>query len=383
MSQKFSLYNDLTVGQNIRFFWRYLWFKHEKDQRKNPGDPYGARSAICGQKTSGGLAFRMETTPGFCSVYGPHDVLDYAKDNSSSTQLIYHLQSSGHFTLNTVLSSEKEMEKGFKEGTTKLVVVIPEDFDSDLYNGQDITIQLITDGSDPNNANTLLQYATTMLNDFRQEQLQKESSPFQIQVESRMLYNPQLASAYTFIPGTIALILLIVCAMLTSLTIAREKELGTMEILLVSPLPPLLIILGKVTPYAVLAFLDAVLILLLGYFVFKVPVLGSVVLLLFCCLPYVLVGLSLGTLISTRSTSQQQAMMSSLMGLMMPSLILSGFLFPLSSMPRILQFIGQLIPTTYFIEILKGIMLRGVGLQFIYIEVLVLLGMVMILLAFT
>ena len=222
-----------------------------------------------------------------------------------------------------------------------------------------------------------------MLNDFQREQLQKESSPFQIQVESRMLYNPQLASAYTFIPGTIALILLIVCAMLTSLTIAREKELGTMEILLVSPLPPLLIILGKVTPYAVLAFLDAVLILLLGYFVFKVPVLGSVLLLLFCCLLYVLVGLSLGTLISTRSTSQQQAMMSSLMGLMMPSLILSGFLFPLSSMPKILQFIGQIIPATYFIEILKGIMLRGVGLQFIYLEVLVLLGMVMVLLAFT
>lgn len=310
------------------------------------------------------------------------DVLDYAKDNSS-TQLIHHLQSSGHFTLNTVLSSEKEMEKGFKEGTTKLVVVIPEDFDSDLYNRQDITLQLITDGSDPNNANTLLQYATTMLNDFRQEQLKTEGSPFQIKVESRMLYNPQLLSAYTFIPGTIALILLIVCAMLTSLTIAREKELGTMEILLVSPLPPLLIILGKVTPYAVLAFLDAVLILLLGYFVFKVPVLGSVLLLLFCCLLYVLVGLSLGTLISTRSTSQQQAMMSSLMGLMMPSLILSGFLFPLSSMPKILQFIGQIIPATYFIEILKGIMLRGVGLQFIYVEVLVLLGMVMVLLAFT
>ena len=310
------------------------------------------------------------------------DVLDYAQDKSS-TRLIHHLQSSGHFTLNTVLSSEQEMEKGFKEGTTKLVVVIPEDFDSDLYNGQDITIQLITDGSDPNNANTLLQYATSMLNDFQREQLQKESSPFQIQVESRMLYNPQLLSAYTFIPGTIALILLIVCAMLTSLTIAREKELGTMEILLVSPLPPLLIILGKVTPYAVLAFLDAVLILLLGYFVFKVPVLGSVLLLLFCCLLYVLVGLSLGTLISTRSTSQQQAMMSSLMGLMMPSLILSGFLFPLSSMPRILQFIGQIIPATYFIEILKGIMLRGVGLQFIYLEVLVLLGMVMVLLAFT
>ncbi len=310
------------------------------------------------------------------------DVLDQARDDTSQ-QLIAHLQSSGHFELNRLLTSEDEMESGFKEGSTKLVVVIPENFGANLYSGQPVDIQFVADGSDPNNANTLVQYATTMLNEFQKDQSASTENPFQIQVENRMLYNPQLDSAYTFVPGTIALILLIVCAMLTSLTIAREKELGTMEILLVSPLPPLLIILGKVAPYALLAFLDAILILVLGNFVFKVPVLGSVTLLLFCCLLYVVVGLSLGTLISTRSSSQQQAMMASLMGLMMPSLILSGFIFPLSSMPGVLELIGQIIPATYFIEILKGVMLRGVGLRFVYHEILILLIMVLVLLLLT
>lgn len=309
-------------------------------------------------------------------------VLDHARDETSK-QLIAHLQSSGHFKLNSVLLSESEMENGFREGSTKLVVVIPEDFGRNFYNGPSVDIQFIADGSDPNNANTLVQYATTMVNDFQRERLASKENPFQIQVETRMLYNPQLDSAYTFVPGTIALILLIVCAMLTSLTIAREKELGTMEILLVSPLPPLLIILGKVAPYALLAFIDAILIVVLGNFVFQVPVLGSVGLLLFCCLLYVIVGLSLGTLISTRSSSQQQAMMASLMGLMMPSLILSGFIFPLSSMPKVLEVIGHVIPATYFIEILKGIMLRGVGLPFVFHEILVLLFMVVVLLVFT
>jgi ABC-2 type transport system permease protein len=196
-----------------------------------------------------------------------------------------------------------------------------------------------------------------------------------------MIYNPQLISAYNFVPGTIALILLIICAMLTSLTISKEKELGTMEILLVSPLPPLLIILGKVTPYALLSFINAVMVLLIGYFVFNVPIVGSIGLLLLMCFLYVVTALSLGTLISTVSATQQSAMMKSLMGLMLPSMILSGFIFPLASMPLILQYIGKIVPATYFIEILKGIMLRGTGLNLILFEVGVLVLMTIVLLA--
>ncbi len=310
------------------------------------------------------------------------DILDYAKDDASA-QLIQHLQSSGHFTVNRLLTSEKEMDAGFKEGASKLVVVIPNNFAAKLYAKSAMTIQLITDGSDPNNANTLVQYATSMVNTFQNNELQQTENPFTIKVENRMLYNPQLVSAYNFIPGTIALILLIISAMLTSLTIAREKEMGTMEILLVSPLPPILIILGKVTPYALLSFIDAVLVLILGYFVFEVPIAGSLILLLFSCLLYVITALALGTLISTTSKTQQDAMMRSLMGLMMPSLILSGFIFPLSSMPKILQVLGQIIPATYFIEILKGVMLRGVGLRFVIFEIGILTLTTMVLLFFT
>ncbi len=310
------------------------------------------------------------------------DILDLSRD-ATSQQLISHMTSSGHFEINEMLLSENDMEAGLKAGSTKLVVVIPQDFSSDFYGASNVTIQLIADGSDPNNANTLMQYATTMINDFRKERLNQAANPYMVQVEMRMLYNPQLASAYNFIPGTIALILLIISAMMTSLTIAKEKETGTMEILLVSPLPPLLIILGKVAPYAVLSFLDAVLVLILGYFVFDVPIAGSLALLLIMCLLYVVTALSLGTLISTVSKTQQDAMMRSLIGLMMPSMMLSGFVFPMTSMPIILQYIGHIIPATHFIEILKGVMLRGVGLDAVLLEVLVLFGMTLVLLALT
>jgi len=301
-------------------------------------------------------------------------VLDHAKDETS-LQLINYIQSSGNFRVEEILLSESQMEKGFRDGSTKLVLVIPSGFTIQFYTENITSIQLITDGSDPNNANTLVQYIAAMVSEFQPEKVAQISNPYQIKVEARMFYNSQLESAYNFIPGTIALILLIISAMMTSLTIAKEKETGTMEVLLVSPLSPILIILGKVTPYAALSFLDAVLILLLGFFVFKVPILGSVPLLLTLCLLYVVTALSLGTLISTVSATQQDAMLRSLMGLMMPSMILTGFIFPIASMPIILQYINKIIPATYFIEILKGIMLRGVSFPFVATQVGVLMLM--------
>jgi ABC-2 type transport system permease protein len=310
------------------------------------------------------------------------DVLDHASD-ATSLQLIQHLQSSGHFRLNKELTSEEGMDAGFREGSSKLVLVIPEDFSKTLYEGKKTTLQLIADASDPNNANTLVQYATTMIRDFQREKLRLPPDPGEIKVRTRMLYNPQLEGAYNYVPGTIAIILLIVSAMMTSLTIAREKEMGTMEILLVSPLPPLMIILGKVAPYALLSFLDALLVLIIGYFVFEVPVMGNLLLLLSVCLLYVITALTLGTLISAVSKTQQDAMMRSLLGLMMPSMILSGFIFPLASMPTVLGWLGHIVPATYFIEILKSIMLRGAGPGAIITEILVLFFMTGLLLFLT
>lgn len=310
------------------------------------------------------------------------DVLDHAQDETSA-QLIQHLQSSGHFAINSYINSTEPLETGFKSGNAKLVLVIPHDFSINLFSSKQADLQLIADASDPNNANTLLQYAQVMVASFQRQQLNQHPNPYQINIETRMMYNPQLASAHSFVPGTIALILLIISAMLTSLTIAREKELGTMEILLVSPLPPLLIIVGKVLPYAVLSFIDALLVLLIGYFVFEVPIRGSLVLLLLSCMLYVITALSLGTLISTASKTQQDAMMRSLMGLMMPSMILSGFIFPLASMPDVLRYMGHVIPATYFIQILQGIMLRGVGIEFIAWQLAILVGMTLLFLGLT
>jgi ABC-2 type transport system permease protein len=175
-----------------------------------------------------------------------------------------------------------------------------------------------------------------------------------------------------------ALILMLISAMMTSLTIAREKELGTMELLLVSPLHPLQIVVGKVIPYVLLAFIDGILILLLGVFVFGVPIQGNLLLLLATSILYVLAALSLGVLISARADTQQTALMVSLMGLMLPTVLLSDFIFPLASMPVPLQVVGNVIPARWFISILRDVMLKGSGWHFIWQETAILGGMTLV-----
>jgi ABC-2 type transport system permease protein len=172
-----------------------------------------------------------------------------------------------------------------------------------------------------------------------------------------------------------ALILILISALMTSISITREKEMGTMETLLVSPLRPYHIIIGKVTPYVLLSFISAIMILLMGYFVFKVPVNGSLLLLLLLCIVYVSLSLSLGIFISTLADSQQTAMFLSMIILMLPTIILSGFIFPVENMPQILQYLSAIMPARWFIESLKHVMIKGTGVFFIWKEILILLGM--------
>jgi ABC-2 type transport system permease protein len=190
-----------------------------------------------------------------------------------------------------------------------------------------------------------------------------------------MNYNPELKSVFMFVPGVMTIILMLVSAMMTSISITREKELGTMEILLVSPLKPFQVIVGKVIPYIFLSVINAIVIILLSIFIFKMPVQGSLFLLGAESILFIVNALSLGILISTISKTQQTAMMVSLMGLMLPVILLSGFIFPISSMPLPLQVISNIIPAKWFIIILKGIMLKGVGLAYLWKETLVLLAM--------
>ena len=298
-----------------------------------------------------------------------------------SYQLIEHLTASGHLKLVTSINTTAELEQAFQSNEVKMGIVIPAGFEDDFFRQRTANVQLIADATEPNYATTLTSYAQQMIAIFQQNQNGTNGAPpYQVSTETRMFYNPQLEGAYNFVPGTVALILMLICAMMTSLTIAKEKETGTMDLLLVSPLPPIIIILGKVTPYAVLSFIDALIILYLGYFLFDVPVRGSLVLLLALVLLYLLVALALGVLISTKAPTQQTAMMTSMFALLMPTMLLSGFLFPIASMPSLLQYISKIIPAKYFIQIEQAIMLKAAGWDAVAFPTLILFIMLIVLL---
>ena len=307
-------------------------------------------------------------------------VFDQSKD-ASSVGLTNKLTSSGYFRLDRNLSSTEELEPAFRSGKIKLAVIFPPDFAQKLQTG-DGQLQIIGDASDPNTATTLIDYANAIILDYRQQLLAGQSGDAPvIRIETRMRYNPEQKAVFNFVPGVMTLILMLVSAMMTSITIAREKELGTMEVLLVSPLKPIQIILGKTAPYLVLTMINAALVVVLGLTVFGMPLRGSILLLTFECVLYMFVALSLGIFISTRSANQQQAMFMSALGLMMPTMLLSGFIFPRESMPQILQAIGTAIPATWFNTIVKGIMIKGVGLDVLWKESLIMVGMALFFLA--
>jgi len=307
-------------------------------------------------------------------------VMDQSKDDLSQA-LVEHLTSSGHFQLVTLPENEIFLEDAFKAGEVKLGIIIPPEFERKFYREKQASIQLIADATEPNYAATLTNYASQMIRSFQQERGGPGPAiPYQLDIEMRMHYNPGLVGAYTFIPGVVALILMLICAMMTSLTIAKEKETGTMDLLLVSPLPPLLIILGKVTPYVILSFINALVVFAMGYYIFEVPIRGSLPLLLGLTTLYLIVALALGVLISTKSSTQQIAMMTSLFTLLMPTMLLSGFIFPIASMPTFLQYVSKIIPAKYFIMIENAIMLRGASWEAITFPSIILLVMMTVLL---
>lgn len=307
-------------------------------------------------------------------------ILDHAKDNVSR-EITRKLLSSGYFVLEQQLSSEADIGACFRAGKVKEVVIFEENFARNLETEKKANIQLLADASDPNTANLLVNYTTSIINDYQRTLLKDKALPLQIEPEVKLLYNPGLKSVFMFVPGIITVLLMLISAMMTSISIAREKELGTMEILLVSPLRPFQIVVGKVVPYVILSFVNAITILLLGYFVFGMPVQGSLPLLLAESLLFILMALSLGILISTVSSSQQMAMMLSMFALMLPTILLSGFIFPIENMPLPLQIFSNIMPPKWFIIIIKAIMLKGVGLAYIWKETLIISGMCLLFIA--
>ncbi len=301
-------------------------------------------------------------------------ILDQSKD-ATSQQLINKILASPYFILEENLSNENQIEEVFRKGKVKEVIVIGHNFGQKLQKENKAALQIILDASEPNTANILNGYTTGIINNFMIEQNRLSGQNITIVPTLRMLYNQDMKSVFMFVPGTMAIILLLISALMTSIAITREKEFGTMEVLLVSPLKPLQIILGKVTPYLVLSFVNVISILTLAYFVFGLPIRGSLALLIAECLLFILLSLSLGILISTVSKTMQQAMLISMMGLMMPSMLLSGFIYPIENIPVILQYLSILMPPRWFIEIVKSIMIKGSGISYIWKENLILIAM--------
>jgi len=308
-------------------------------------------------------------------------ILDYSGDEISQ-KVSDKILSGGYFELHSKLQNYDQIEEAFKTGNVKEVIIFEPGFAENLGRTGTASMRIVSDASDANTGRLIAVYTQGIIMNYVQEIISEEGTiPYTINAESRMYFNQGMKGVYMFVPGTMALILTLISALMTSISITREKEMGTMEVLLVSPLRPIQIILGKVTPYIGLAFLNAIMILVIGYFVFGLPVNGSLILLLLETILYITLALSLGIFISTVAKNQQMAMFISMLALMLPTTLLSGFIFPVENMPTILQYLSAAIPPRWYIIILKSIMLKGTGILFIWKETLILVGMTFIFIA--
>jgi ABC-2 type transport system permease protein len=306
-------------------------------------------------------------------------VLDF--DNSAeSRDLVSKFYNSGYFQKPDSPPTIADPEKILRSGAANLILIIKPGFARALSDLSPYQAGLVVDGSDANTAAAASSYSSVIFSRFLQDKLLGGKDIPGIELAPRILYNGDLKSSHFFVPGLIAVILMMISALLTSVTIAREKETGTMEQLLTSPVSPRQVIIGKVIPYVFLALLDGVLVIASALLVFGVPFAGSSLLLLFFGLIYICAALSLGILISTLASTQQVAMMAAQLATMLPSVMLSGYIFEIRNMPKVLQYLTYLIPARYFILIIRGIMLKGSDLIVLWHEAAFLIALTALLL---
>ena len=282
-------------------------------------------------------------------------------------RMINALDESEYFKVLYKVHTPAEAEQLIRNQKADMGIVFSTDFAS-KHGG----VQLITDGTDPNMAQQYNNYASQIMGTQLMNVMQKKASSA---IALKMLYNPQMKSSYNFVPGIMGILLMLICAMMTSISIVREKERGTMEVLLVSPVRPFLIILAKAVPYLVLAFVVLLAILLMSRFVLFVPIAGSLWLILLVSTIYIFMALSLGLLISTIAKTQMAALLMSAVMLLMPCTMLSGMMFPIESMPHVLQWVAALIPPRYYISAMRKLLIMGVSFRYVLPEVITLLGM--------
>lgn len=301
-------------------------------------------------------------------------VSDNARDIHSK-QLVEKIRASGYFTVYESADGYAGIEKAFKSGTAGCAVIFPAGFENDLVHAHHAPVQIIADASDPNTAKITVNYLSTIIADYEQTLHPPAVAGYRIIPEMRMLYNEEENGSLSFIPGVMALIFMIVCTALTSVSVVREKETGTMEVLLVSPFRPVLVLVAKAVPYLVLSLANLVLILVLSVFVLDVHIRGNLLLLLLESMLFIVTCLSLGLLISNVTSSQQTALLISMMGMMVPTLVFTGFMFPLENMPWIFRVISNLVPSRWYYLIVKTVMLKGLGFEYVWKETLILAGM--------
>ena len=274
-------------------------------------------------------------------------------------QAVDRLSASEYFTITQVVATPIEAEQAIRDQKADLAIVFGKDYASGHSD-----LQFIVDGADPNMAQQWTQYANAII-----------TNPNNGLVNTKLLYNPQMKSAYNFVPAIMGTLLMSVCAMMTSISIVREKERGTMEVLLVSPVRPILIIIAKVIPYLVLAFIILIVILLMANSLLGVPLQGSVFWIFVISTIYILLALSLGLLVSNIAKTQLVALLLSAMVLLMPIVMLSGMFFPIESMPKVLQYVSTIIPTRYYTSAMRKLMIMGVGVRQVMHEMIVLICM--------
>ena len=306
------------------------------------------------------------------------------RPDSATIALRNRFEAAGLFEIVSVAPHTRDLEQRFRQGLAQQAVVFEPGFATALAGRHGADLQIITDASEPNTAVTMQAYARAVVQQHQQAAragLPMRDQGVRIVPEMRLRFNPTAESSNLFVPGLMALVLTLISALMTAITIAREKETGTIEALLVSPLRPWQVIAGKVGPYLVIGFASVMAVLTAARLVFDVPLQGNPALLLAEGLLFILVSLSLGVLISSRTSSQRVAMMGALVGTMLPTMLLSGFIFPIEGMPWILQVISNAVPARWFVAIVRGIMLKGAGLAVLWQETLILAAMAVVLLA--
>ena len=302
-------------------------------------------------------------------------ILDQSKDTESN-RLIENITASGYFQVVNFLDTEAEIDHDFKNKQIKIAMIIPPRFEESLAIDRAADIQIINDVSDINIASILNNYLRTVFNDYISDYNRDNNAPeTPINIVTTMQYNPELNSVYMFVPGIITLIMIIITALMSSITLAREKETNTMNMMLITTVKKINIAIGKVIPYMFLSLVSTVFILIISVYVFQMPIKGSISLLMLLCVVFMFTAASFGLLISAISKTQLDAMMVTMMGLFLPTVLLSGFLFPLDNMPIFFQWLADVFPAKWFILAIKDVMLKGATFMQIGKYLLILFGM--------